>query len=319
MTFRSKNKVAFYVALCMLCAMAEMVIPKPSFIKIGFSNIPIMLALANGFTVKEYILLVVLRLVCQALLNGTVFSYASVLSVSAGAVSATAMYFAHKIPSLGFVGLSEIGAFCSNIVQLYVSSIFMGSGVFYLAPAILGVGIVTSFILGLFTPAVAEKLDIANRFSELEESCELNPEKSLGMVSFSGLLKPVFSMAILFVCFFTTSLSMKACICVLFVIACVVSKKRIRLILSAFVLFETVILALLVPYGKVLFNIWFWPITEGALELGLKRAFVLLSSFYFSRFIVPDKEKIETAKGTLVYLILFYFRKLSEPEGVKHN
>ncbi len=314
---QSRKKVSFFTALCMLCSMAEMLIPKPSFIRIGFSNIPVMLALSYGFTVKEYIALVILRIVCQALLNGTVFSYAFVMSVSAGITSAAVMFFAYGLTGISYVGLSEIGAFFSNLVQLYVAHFFLGSGVYYLAPAVLGIGAVTSFILGVMTPEIRDILKVDEKyrafcFEEVADS-GLIVEKKI------DVLKLIIGTALMFVTFFTDSLSLNFGICICFLICCMYSGKKINLLMSLMVLFQAVILALIIPLGKVLFSIWILPVTEGALKLGLRRAFILLSGVYFSRFVIPSKSELNVNNNSVLYMVLFFFRKLSEPECIENN
>ncbi len=316
--YSSRKKVSFFTALCLICSMAEMLIPKPSFIKIGFSNIPVMMALSYGFSFKEYVLLVVFRIVFQALLNGTVFSYAFAMSATAGITSALAMYFFFRIPGISFVGLSETGAFFSNIMQLYIAHFFLGNGVYYLAPAVLGVGVVTSFILGLITPAIVRKLKTENLY---ENSFEISTDESGSLSEKTNIdsIKIIIPCALLFISFFTNELWLNFSIFAVLFLWCFLSKKRINLFMTFMVIFQAVILALIMPLGKVLFNIWFWPITEGSLKLGLHRAFVLLSSMYFSRLIIPDRKELKFRNNSMLYMILFFFGKLSESERIENH
>lgn len=315
---QSKKKVSFFTALCMICSMAEILIPKPSFIKIGFSNIPVMLALANGFSAGEYFTLVILRIIFQGLLNGTVFSYAFVMSASAGITSSVAMYIVHKIPGISYIGLSEIGAFCSNLVQLYVAHFFLGNGVYYLAPAVLGIGVVTSFILGCLTPAVYRKTDIEKKY---EKYCNMMAQTDDVKADDKGihLLKIIVSSIMLAVTFFTENTTVAFTVFMVFLSGCIFSKKRANFYMIAAVIIQAVLLALIMPLGRELFTVMNWSITEGAIKIGLHRAFVLLSSVYFSRFVIPDRNKLSFKTDSLLFLVLFFFRKLSESESIENN
>lgn len=314
----SRKKVSFFTALCLICSMAEMLIPKPSFIKIGFSNIPVMMALSYGFSFKEYFVLAALRIIFQALLNGTVFSYAFAMSVTAGITSAFAMYLAFRIPGISFVGLSETGAFFSNIMQLYVAHFFLGNGVYYLAPVVLGIGVVTSFILGLLTPLIIRKIIIDDSY---ENGCEISEDESCSTAEKTNMdcIKICIACTLIFISFFTDDLTLNFSILAVLFLWCFLSKKKINIFMSFMVVFQAVILALIMPLGRVLFNIWFWPITEGALKLGLRRAFILLSSMYFSRLILPDRKELKFRTDSMLFMILFYFGKLSESERIKNN
>ena len=70
--------------------------------------------------------------------------------------------------------------------------------------------------------------------------------------------------------------------------------------------------ALLVPYGKVLFDIWGWPITEGALRMGLSRGILLLGLLYLSRISVVQGLSLPGKAGQGVSRVFFYLDRFSE-------
>lgn len=317
MQSQSKQKTALFVAMCLFCSMVEMVIPKPSFFKIGISNIPVMLALYSAFSPSQYITLVFMRLLLQAMLNGTLFSYSFILSATASVVSATVMYFAYKIKNISFISLSELGAFFSNIAQIWVAHFFLGNGIYALTPMILGLGIITSFICGIIASAFcrnSEFFQIIQNSSFFAEFLPKTDTKMTKKITVQRMIKIIVCTTLLVMCLFIRSNIVCGIICMGFLVACIVTKRHIRILPVIWTLVRTVFITILIPSGKVITTIGFLKITSDAVLLGLHRSFVILSGCWFSRFIIPQKDELETAfrPDSTAYLTIAYFKEITE-------
>ena len=311
MLSQSKRKVALFAAISLFCAMVEMVIPKPGFVRIGLSNIPVMLALYCSFSLSEYSLLVIVRLILQAVLNGTLVSYAFILSASAGLSSATVMYITYryfekkdKVARVSFVTVGEAGAFVSNLVQIYVSHFFLGNGVYALTPLILGCGIVTSFVLGLFTSRFCEKSEFMRTIRDVTFFAAFIPDDKVmtSRIRFDRILKIVISVVV------------SGGICLMFLCACIAAKRHLRLWPVVWTIFRTVFISVLVPSGRIIFSTGILTVTQDSVILGLERSFAILSSCWFSRFIIPTRDEIDGAlrPDSIAYMTFAHFKEITE-------
>jgi heptaprenyl diphosphate synthase len=152
--------IALLGAFALFLSTVEYLIPKPvPFMRIGLANLPIMIGLGL-LAPKEYILLVLLKVLGQGLISGTLFSYVLLFSLGGTIASSLIMYLLfhllHKWVSM--VGISMAGAMASNIVQLVLSRyILFGEGAWLIAPPFLIMGLATSIILGIFTEQFIER------------------------------------------------------------------------------------------------------------------------------------------------------------------
>ena len=90
------------------------------------------------------------------------------------------------------------------------------------------------------------------------------------------------------------------------------SGQRIRLLPPLLLLASVTAAALLTPYGKVLFSVWGWPITRGALLMGLSRGALLLGLFYLSRFSVLPGVDLPGRLGGGIAKVFFYFERFCD-------
>jgi heptaprenyl diphosphate synthase len=128
-------------------------IPKPlPFMRLGIANLPLILAL-DMFPLPSFLLLTAVKILGQALITGTLFSYVFLFSLAGTAASALVMFALRRFLGrrIGFTGLSVAGALVSNGAQLLLSRAFIfGAGVRFIAPPFLATGLVTGAALGLF-------------------------------------------------------------------------------------------------------------------------------------------------------------------------
>ena len=81
-TINRRNLIAFFASLCLFLSAVEYVIPKPlPFMRLGLANMPLVLAL-YVFGAKEILLLVLLKILGQGFITGTLFSYIFLFSDS---------------------------------------------------------------------------------------------------------------------------------------------------------------------------------------------------------------------------------------------
>ncbi len=156
-TYRySRETVALFAALCVFLSTIEYMIPKPvPFLRLGLANLPLIISVAV-FSPRDIFLLVLLKAVGQGFINGTLFSYIFLFSAAGSLVSGVVMLAVFRLfgRRVTLIGVSVSGALGSNLIQLYLSKVFIfGSAVTYIAPPFLLTGFVTSLFLGLFASA----------------------------------------------------------------------------------------------------------------------------------------------------------------------
>jgi heptaprenyl diphosphate synthase len=121
--------------------------------RIGIANLPLMLAL-DIFPLPAFALLVGIKILGQALITGTLFSYIFLFSLAGTALSALSMYALRRLLGarrISFAGAGTAGALISNLTQLVLAWVFiLGRSVRYIAPPFLAMGLVTGLVLGLF-------------------------------------------------------------------------------------------------------------------------------------------------------------------------
>jgi heptaprenyl diphosphate synthase len=149
-----RKTTALLGAFCFFLSTIEYMIPKPlPFMRIGIANLPLILAL-DIFSFRSFAVLVGLKILGQALITGTLFSYVFLFSLAGTAGSAVSMFFLCRLlgeQRIGFTGLSVTGALVSNGIQLCLARLFLfGSSVRYIAPPFLAMGLITGAALGIF-------------------------------------------------------------------------------------------------------------------------------------------------------------------------
>ncbi len=155
-----KKLLPFLAALCLFLAAVEYVIPKPlPFLRLGLANLPVIIALFIMPT-RDIYKLILLKIMGQALITGTLFSYIFLFSAAGSLASGLTMLGVHQIlrNRISCIGLSLAGAAANNIAQLIVAHLILfGSATRYIAPILLISGAVTGLILGIFTQMFTER------------------------------------------------------------------------------------------------------------------------------------------------------------------
>ena len=82
------------------------------------------------------------------------------------------------------------------------------------------------------------------------------------------------------------------------------------------ILFSGIVFAYIIrPSGKVLFMLFEFPVTKGALFSGLTRSLMLIGLIYISRLSVSSKLDFKGAAGNLVGRVFYYFEAITFGQG----
>ncbi len=105
----------------------------------------------------------------------------------------------------------------------------------------------------------------------------------------------------------------------LYVIVLAVSNRKSFKLLPNLILLAGVATAhLLQPNGLQLAHIWGFPITLGALLLGLRKALVLIALLYLSQYMIASRPQLPGKLGQLVSLQLYYFSTITTTWATIH-
>jgi heptaprenyl diphosphate synthase len=155
-TFLSKrlDLVAFLGGLCLFFSTVEYLIPKPiPFLRVGIANLPILIGL-EILSPGELFLLIVLKVIGQGLVGGTLVSYVFLFSAVGSFASGASMLALYRLAGrrVSYLGVSVFGALVSNTAQIALARLLIfGPGAWLIAPPFIALGAVTSALLGLFT------------------------------------------------------------------------------------------------------------------------------------------------------------------------
>ena len=149
-----RKNLALLGAFCLFLSTVEYMIPKPlPFMRIGIANLPLMLAI-DIFPFHIFLVLVAIKIIGQALITGTLFSYIFLFSLAGTFISAVSMYSLRKVfgkKHVSFIGVGTLGAMMSNLTQLFLAWLFIfRESVHFIAPPFLAAGLVTGIALGFF-------------------------------------------------------------------------------------------------------------------------------------------------------------------------
>ncbi len=330
--------LTFFASLCLYLSAIEYAIPKPlPFLRLGLANLPILLGL-EVFPIATVLLLTLLKILLQAFISGTFFSYVFVFSLAGTLASSLAMIFVYKICTLparrygksfgivSFAGISVAGAFANNLAQIACARyLLFGENTKYIAPILLAFGLVTGILLGLFCNAFAsnsewyktccgksvfaeEKFLVEgenfNRFSTggATEKVSCGKKEAFALVKFAFcMLSFVFFVQIKNLCL------LWSCILFFLLLDEFLKKGRVKLLPSFVIILSVTIFSLITPIGKVLFSIGSWKITLTSLQMGLKKSGFLVGMVFISQCAVDKNLRLPGKAGSFVAGVFCYF------------
>jgi len=148
-----RKNLALLGAFCLFLSTIEFMIPKPMpFMRIGIANLPLMLAL-DIFRFPVFLVLIGIKVLGQALITGTLFSYIFLFSLAGTALSALSMYALRYLLGnrVTFIGVGTLGAMMSNVSQMALAWLFLfGNSARFIAPPFFAAGLITGITLGVF-------------------------------------------------------------------------------------------------------------------------------------------------------------------------
>ena len=312
MRSQSKNELAFLCALTLLFSYAELILPRiVPFFRLGLANTVILLALDINFS--SYLILSIIKATAASLTGGTLFSPFFLISLLQSVFSALVMRLLYKLISkraISIYGISVTGSVVSALIQIFLSSLYIGKGTF----ALLGPMLIFNTASGLLTAFFCEKSGIKESIVLLKESPvrtssktsdSIQNEKTKAMGS-QILLAAILIIASVSV-FFIKNLMILGFAFIISLTAQKLAKRKIFLIPHISMWLFILISALFIPNGKVLFKIWNLSITEDALLLGLQKALTLSTVSALSQCAVS----LKPGKNTLLGRSLDYYRSMS--------
>ena len=169
-TEKQLNRIAMLGSLSLFLSTVEYLFPRPiPFMRLGLANLPVILALdllprKKGdpyvLPMASYFLLILLKVLGQGMVNGTMASYIFLFSLTGSLSSGIIMFLAwhYLTPHISFIGISVLGALVSNMAQITLSITFIfGMSAWRILPLFLGIGLVSGLFIGLFAQRFSEK------------------------------------------------------------------------------------------------------------------------------------------------------------------
>ena len=336
-----RQQIARLSALTLIFSYAELLIPRlVPFFRLGLGNAALLMGLACGLTFPAFMLLCVVKAVAANLMAGTLFSPFFLVSFAQSLVSALIMFglFRAGRPGvsrenksrrlLSLYGISICGAAVSALVQIALSSLYLGQGTW----SLLGPMLLFNLVSGTVTAWLAEFL---TDYNEGGESLPLvtktvvstgsttvfsttpsagtprNAPDPAGSHSTSRL-RNIFSLVIILAAaasvFFIKNTAVLCGILVLSFLAQKISGRKILLLPHISLWLFVLVTSVLIPNGRVLFTFAGFSITEGAALSGLQKALRLSIVSALSQ--TAAAIKLTTNPDSLLALTLGYYRQM---------
>ena len=313
-----QRALPLFAGLCFFLSLIDILLPKPMpFFRLGLANLALMLAM-DVLSVRSFFLLLLVKVLGQAVLSGTLFSYILLFSLLGTFSSGIVMYltnYLRKIRIISFVGISMLGALASNLSQIFLARfVVFGEGAYLVLPLLLLVSLVTSFILGVF----ANNFYVSSLWYEGLLTGEIgikptNVEKIDKDIK--NLYRIVVGVFLIMLLMFIDLMIIKAVVFFVAIILCVIERIEIN-IPRLFLSFLCIItINLFQPYGYVIFeyrifNVVPIIITQEALFLGILKALLFEGLLYISKWMLKAHFTFKGAIGRIVNNSIFVFECL---------
>jgi len=328
-------------ALCLFLSALEHLIPKPlPFMRIGLANLPLLLAL-DIFSAKYFFLLVLVKVLGQGLVTGTLFSYVALFSIAGTFLSASLMFFLRRIVKKNsFIGVSIAGAFVSNAAQLVLARfIVFGKGVVFLAPPFLAAGIISGGLFGFF----AEQFSAQSKWLSLKRKRAVTADVSAAAdtIAVAGVtavataavveslstektktfsfIRNLFLLLSMIFFLLVPQLFVRTALFLLFWFLAVLAGKKTRPLFTIIGIVMILLCNLFPPYGRIIFSLGPFIITEENIMRGLQRAVTMEGLVMFSRLAVGSAFPLPGALGRLLREIFAVLELLNKNFSVKEK
>jgi heptaprenyl diphosphate synthase len=349
-------ELALFGALCLFLSAAEHLIPKPfPFLRLGLSNLPLLAALTfppNAgagkrplplFSPRNFALLALLKFTGQALVTGTLFSYAILFSFAGTLASTLIMYTLRRAAGnrISLAGTGIAGALASNAAQLLLARWYLfGEAAAYFAPPFLAVGIITGAALGIFSEHfAAQSLWLVSRFQKVPFSSydmeitqnhtaispleapfpphdtEIARTSGGSAASFLFSFSTITAILVAAAFFFIPGLVAKAVLCAVLGAACMWSGCRVRPFAALVLAAGITACNLYPPAGKILARLGPFIIADGSLSLGIGKALQFQGLFFLSA-LVTRRLVLPGSFGALLTESFRLLRELDKRKGI---
>ena len=301
MQFQNKNKIAYLGALTLLFSYAEMLLPRfTPFFRIGLGNIAILLAF--DLNPLYFMLLTLIKAFTSSLMAGTLFSPFFLISLGQSFFSGMMMYLLARLNRkcknilFSLYGISILGSAVSALIQIFLSTLYLGKGTY----SLLGPMLLFSLFSGTITAFFSLILHIPEQAPNLirKESVEKKqPVLLLALLILSA------SAAI----FMIKNLIILSLALILALILQLISGRKIYIFPHISLWIFVVISTLFIPNGEVLIKIGTFSITKGSLIIGITKALKLSIVSALSQCAASLKPRGDRPLA----LVLAYFTALS--------
>lgn len=301
MQSQNKNKIAYLGALTLLFSYAEMLLPRfTPFFRIGLGNIAILLAF--NLNPLSFMLLTLIKAFASSLMAGTLFSPFFLISLGQSFFSGMMMYLLARLNRkcknklFSLYGISILGSAVSALIQIFLSTLYLGKGTY----SLLGPMLLFSLFSGIITAFFSLILHIPEQAPNLirKESVEKKqPVLLLALLILSA------SAAI----FMIKNLIILSLALILALILQLISGRKIYIFPHISLWIFVVISTLFIPNGEVLIKIGTFSITKGSLIIGITKALKLSIVSALSQCAASLKPRGDRPLA----LVLAYFTALS--------
>lgn len=301
MQFQNKNKIAYLGALTLLFSYAEMLLPRfTPFFRIGLGNIAILLAF--DLNPLSFMLLTLIKAFASSLMAGTLFSPFFLISLGQSFFSGMMMYLLARLNRkcknklFSLYGISILGSAVSALIQIFLSTLYLGKGTY----SLLGPMLLFSLFSGIITAFFNLILHIPEQAPNLIR--KENVEKKQPVLLLALLILSA-SAAI----FMIKNLIILSLALILALILQLISGRKIYIFPHISLWIFVVISTLFIPNGEVLIKIGTFSITKGSLIMGITKALKLSIVSALSQCAASLKPRGDRPLA----LVLAYFTALS--------
>lgn len=298
MPLQNKNRLAYLGALSLLFSYAEMLLPRfVPFFRLGLGNIAILLALELDF--PSFLILCVIKSVASSMMGGTLISPFFVISITQSVISGLVMFGFFRIKGnwLSVYGISMIGSAVSAVVQLLLSSLYLG----FQTMTLLGPMLLFSIAAAVITAFLSVKLNIPQEAPALQRNENVkHHDRKMIIFAVAGLL------AVAVVVFVLKNQIILAALFVLALALQLICGRKIYILPYVSMWIFILLVSLFTHEGKVLFYIGKFSVTLGALQAGTEKALKLSIVCALSQ----CAASLRPASNTLLALSLSYFGAL---------
>lgn len=301
MQFQNKNKIAYLGALTLLFSYAEMLLPRfTPFFRIGLGNIAILLAFE--LNPLSFMLLTLIKAFASSLMAGTLFSPFFLISLGQSFFSGMMMYLLARLNRKcknnlsSLYGISIFGSAVSALIQIFLSTLYLGKGTY----SLLGPMLLFSLFSGIITAFFSLILHIPEQAPNLIRKESVEKKQPVLLLA---LLILTASAAI----FMIKNLIILSLALILALILQLISGRKIYIFPHISLWIFVVISTLFIPNGEVLIKIGTFSITKGSLIIGITKALKLSIVSALSQCAASLKPRGDRPLA----LVLAYFTALS--------